>query len=75
VGAHRPGFWIAVVAAELLALRPVLFDSEAPIQWLDVVVTLVAGSFAASGLIACAGGRTAARQLDASVKPASLARR
>ena len=52
-----------------------LFDSEAPIQWLDVVVTLVAGSFAASGLIACAGGRTAARQLDASVKPASLARR
>jgi len=31
VGAHRPGFWIAVVAAELLALRPVLFDREAPI--------------------------------------------
>ena len=35
VGAHRPGFWIglwiAVVVAELLAFRPVLFDREAPI--------------------------------------------
>ncbi len=44
--------WIAVVVAELLALRPVLFDREAPIQWLDVVFTLVGGSFAAFGLVA-----------------------
>jgi signal transduction histidine kinase len=44
--------WIAVVVAELLALRPVLFDREAPIQGLDVVFTLVGGSFAACGLVA-----------------------
>ncbi|HKH16853.1 MAG TPA: histidine kinase [Solirubrobacteraceae bacterium] len=44
--------WVAVVVAELLALRPVLFDREAPIQGLDVVFTLVGGSFAACGLVA-----------------------
>jgi len=56
--APRPGLgllgalWFAVVVAEALALRPVLFDREAPIQGLDVVFTLVGGSFAASGLVA-----------------------
>src|SRR5215208_3443453 len=44
--------WIAVVVSELLALRPVLLDREAPIQGLDVVFTLVGGSFAAFGLLA-----------------------
>src|SRR5687768_14434410 len=44
--------WIAVVAAEALALRPVLFDREAPIQGIEVVFTLVGGSFAACGLLA-----------------------
>ena len=44
--------WILVVAAELLALKPVLFESETPIQWLSVVFTLVGGSFAAFGLVA-----------------------
>ena len=44
--------WIAVVAAELLALRPVLLDREAPIQGIEVVFTLVGGSFAACGLVA-----------------------
>ena len=44
--------WIAVAAAEVLALRPVLFDREAPIQGIEVVFTLVGGSFAACGLLA-----------------------
>jgi signal transduction histidine kinase len=44
--------WIAVAAAEVVALRPVLFDREAPIQGIEVVFTLVGGSFAACGLIA-----------------------
>ena len=44
--------WIAVAAAEVLALRPVLFDREAPIQGIEVAFTLVGGSFAACGLIA-----------------------
>ena len=44
--------WIAVVVAEVLALRPVLFDREAPIQGIEVVFTLVGGSFAACGLLA-----------------------
>jgi len=52
---HGRGFWIALwtVAgiAELLALRPVIFDREAPIVGLDVVFTLVGGSFAAFGLV------------------------
>jgi signal transduction histidine kinase len=44
--------WIAILVVELLALRPVLFDREAPIRGLDVVFTLVGGSFAAFGLVA-----------------------
>ena len=40
------------MAAELLALRPVLFSGDAPIRGLDVVFTLVGGSFAAFGLVA-----------------------
>ena len=46
------GLWATAAVAELLALRPVLFDREAPIQGLDVVFTLVGGSFAAFGLVA-----------------------
>jgi hypothetical protein len=44
--------WVATAVAELVALRPVLFDREAPIQGLDVVFTLIGGSFAACGLVA-----------------------
>jgi signal transduction histidine kinase len=44
--------WCAAIAAEALALRPVLFDRDAPVVGLDVVFTLVGGSFAACGLIA-----------------------
>ena len=44
--------WVAAVVAELLALRPVLFDHEGPIVGIDVVFTLAGGSFAAFGLIA-----------------------
>src|SRR5918997_3942416 len=44
--------WIAAVAAELLALRPVLFDRDAPVQGIEVVFTLIGGSFAACGLVA-----------------------
>jgi signal transduction histidine kinase len=44
--------WCAALAAEALALRPVLFDREAPIVGVDVAFTLVGGSFAACGLIA-----------------------
>ena len=57
-GSARPegwlwiALWIATAAAEILALRPVLFDREAPIQGIAVVFTLVGGSFAACGLIA-----------------------
>ena len=53
---HKPAvrtfLWVAVAIAESLALRPVLFDREAPIQGIEVVFTLVGGSFAACGLIA-----------------------
>ncbi len=44
--------WVAAVVSELVALRPVLFDREAPIQGIEVVFTLVGGSWAACGLIA-----------------------
>ena len=44
--------WTAAVAAELLVLRPVLFDRDAPVQGLEVVFACVGGSFAACGLIA-----------------------
>src|SRR5687768_18587458 len=44
--------WVAAALAEALALRPVLLDREAPIQGIEVVFTLVGGSFAACGLVA-----------------------
>ena len=46
------GMWTAAIVAELLALRPVLFDHEGPIVGLDLVFSLVGGSFAAFGLVA-----------------------
>jgi signal transduction histidine kinase len=54
---HHPalfwiGLWAAAAAAEILALRPVLFDRDAPIVGLDVVFSLVGFSFAAFGLVA-----------------------
>ncbi len=55
-GARRRNLLIALAVAasvlELLALRPVLFDTDAPIVWLDVVFSLTGGSFAAFGLVA-----------------------
>jgi len=50
--AVRTALWVATVIAEALALRPVLFDTPAPIQPISVIFTLVGGSFAACGLIA-----------------------
>ena len=44
--------WTATVAAELLVLRPALFDRDGPVQGLEVVFACVGGSFAACGLIA-----------------------
>jgi signal transduction histidine kinase len=53
---HPAVFWIvlwgAAVAAEVLALRPVVIEQEGPIDGLAVVFTLVGGSFAACGLVA-----------------------
>src|SRR5215213_6654433 len=52
---HRallPTLWVVAAVAEVLALRPVLFDTDAPIDWLAVGFALVGGSFAAFGLIA-----------------------
>ena len=50
-----PGFWVAlwvlVVAAEFVALIPVLFTDD-PVVASDVVSRLLGGSFAACGLIA-----------------------
>ena len=51
-GLPLAAFWVAVVAAELVALRPVLWEREAPVQGIEVVLTLVGGSFAACGLVA-----------------------
>jgi signal transduction histidine kinase len=51
-GVPLAALWVGVVVAELIALRPVLWDREAPVQAIDVVLTLVGGSFAACGLIA-----------------------
>ena len=50
-GVPLAALWVAVVAAEALALRP-LFQRDEPVQGIDVVLTLVGGSFAACGLIA-----------------------
>jgi hypothetical protein len=44
--------WTAAVAAELAALRPALFDRDAPVQGLEVVFACVGGSFTACGLVA-----------------------
>ena len=80
--------WVAAVVAELLALRPVLFDHEAPIQGLEVVLTLIGGSFAAFGLIAwrrrpdsrsgmlmtATGFRSSSRRCSPSSTPRSRAR-
>jgi signal transduction histidine kinase len=44
--------WCAAAAAEALALRPVLFDRDTPIQGIEVVFSLVGFSFAACGLVA-----------------------
>jgi len=53
---HRAGFWIALwtaaVAAELVALRPIVFERTAPVEGLAVVFSLVGLSFAAFGLVA-----------------------
>ena len=50
---HRlPLLALAAAVLELLALRPVLLDTDAPVVWLDVVFSLVGGSFAAFGLVA-----------------------
>jgi hypothetical protein len=43
---------VAGVAAEVVALRPVLWDSDAPVDGVQVVFTLVGGSFVACGLVA-----------------------
>jgi hypothetical protein len=51
-GVPLAALWVAIVVAELVALRPVLWDREAPVQPIEVVLTLVGGSFAACGLIA-----------------------
>ncbi|HEY6693424.1 MAG TPA: histidine kinase [Solirubrobacteraceae bacterium] len=51
-GVPLTALWVAIVVAELVALRPVLWDREAPVQPIEVVLTLVGGSFAACGLIA-----------------------
>ena len=44
--------WTAAVVAELLVLRPALFDRDEPVQGLEVVFACVGGSFAACGLVA-----------------------
>jgi len=50
----RAGLWVALwtaaIAAEALALKPVLFPDEGTFEWLNLVFTLVGGSFAAFGL-------------------------
>src|SRR5687768_15167105 len=50
-GVPLAALWVVAVAAEALALRP-LFERDAPVQGIEVVLTLVGGSFAACGLIA-----------------------
>ena len=51
-GVPLAALWAVVVVAELVALRPVLWDRDAPAQGIEVVLTLVGGSFASCGLIA-----------------------
>ena len=54
-GLPLAAFWVAVVVAELFALRPVLWEREAPVQGIEVVLTLVGASFAACGRTVAAG--------------------
>jgi hypothetical protein len=51
-GAFWAALWMAAALAELAALRPVLFERDAPIQTLEVIFALVGGSFAACGIVA-----------------------
>jgi hypothetical protein len=44
--------WVAAGVAELAVLAPVVFQPDAPIAAVDVVLRLIGGSFAACGLIA-----------------------
>ncbi len=44
--------WVAAGLAELAVLAPVVFQRDAPIAAVDVVLRLIGGSFAACGLIA-----------------------
>ena len=44
--------WTAAVVAELLVLRPALFNRETPVDGLEVVFACVGGSFAACGIVA-----------------------
>src|SRR6185312_2737019 len=44
--------WIVAITGEVLALRPVLFERDTPIQGYEIVLALVGGSFAFCGLIA-----------------------
>jgi len=43
----RPGLWVALwtaaIAAEALALKPVLFPDEGTFEWLNLVVRIVGG--------------------------------
>ena len=53
---HGLGFFAALLAlalvAEVLVLRPILRETEAPITGIDILFGLVGGSFAVSGLVA-----------------------
>jgi signal transduction histidine kinase len=53
---HGLGFFAALLAlalvGEVLVLRPIVSETEAPIAGIDVVFGLVGGSFAISGLVA-----------------------
>jgi signal transduction histidine kinase len=46
------GMWAAAALAELLALRPVLLNGDAPVDGIAIVFALVGGSFAVCGLVA-----------------------
>jgi signal transduction histidine kinase len=44
--------WLVAATAEFIALVPIIFSGDAPVEGADVVYRLVGGSFAAFGLIA-----------------------
>ncbi len=58
------GFWIALwlaaLAAELIALRPAVFERDAPIQGVEVVLRWSAARSPPSGSWPGGDGRTAA---------------